>query len=218
MREIVKICPVCGLSIDEGDITKVCPSCGVTHHITCWDRNNGCSTFACPEGPKPLVARPGFVLCPSCGTECVAGKKFCSKCGGRLEIPAPTPAPDLAAAFGVGVATQPIFDPNICSNCGTPGVAGKKFCPRCGNKLSVPQPIEQMGQTVAATVNANVCKTCGAPLKEGNKFCTKCGTFVDVPPAVEQVAQTIDPNVCKTCGAPLIEGNNFCIKCGTPRS
>lgn len=207
MMKKVEICPVCGLSIEESDITKVCPSCGVTHHITCWDRNKGCSTFACPDGPKPLVARTGYVLCKACGTECIVGKKFCSKCGSKLEIPAPTINTNTAAG------AQAAFDPNICGNCGATGVGGKNFCPRCGNKLGIPGSIGEM----AKTIEPNVCKTCGAPLKDGNKFCTKCGTLVDVPQAVEQVAQTIDPNVCKNCGAPLIEGNRFCIKCGAPR-
>ncbi len=209
----VEICPVCGLSIEKSDITKVCPSCEITHHITCWDRNIGCSTFACPEGPKPLVARPGYVLCKACGEECIAGKKFCSKCGSKLEIPAPN-----VNANVFGIDEQNIFDPNICGKCGATDVGGKNFCPRCGNKLGVPQSVEQMGQTIGAAVSANICKTCGAPLKEGNMFCTKCGTLVDASHTVERVAHTIDPNVCKNCGTPLIEGNNFCIKCGTPRS
>jgi class 3 adenylate cyclase/tetratricopeptide (TPR) repeat protein len=48
----------------------------------------------------------------------------------------------------------------ICSNCGTEGRAGQKFCLNCGSQLATP------------------CASCGTPLEAGARFCGECGTPV----------------------------------------
>ncbi len=59
---------------------------------------------------------------------------FCSECG--LRIAAPSSAPPAAAASGViPPAAQ------LCPDCGTPRVAGARFCEVCRHDFSAAQPI-----------------------------------------------------------------------------
>jgi uncharacterized OB-fold protein len=50
------------------------------------------------------------MLCPSCGTENPAGKKFCGNCGTALAM--------------------------ACESCGSPNPPGNRFCGECGASLS----------------------------------------------------------------------------------
>src|SRR2546423_1274416 len=50
------------------------------------------------------------MLCPSCGTDCAAGARFCSDCGTRL--------------------------PAACPSCGTPVAPSARFCSECGASLA----------------------------------------------------------------------------------
>ncbi|GHU60377.1 hypothetical protein AGMMS49975_29350 [Clostridia bacterium] len=46
MNEYIgKTCPYCKTEITSNDDFKVCPSCNMPHHQSCWDENNGCTTF-----------------------------------------------------------------------------------------------------------------------------------------------------------------------------
>jgi class 3 adenylate cyclase/tetratricopeptide (TPR) repeat protein len=54
------------------------------------------------------------VTCPSCGTENVAGAKFCVECGAALA--------------------------RACPSCGTPAPEGAKFCLECGTALTAQAP------------------------------------------------------------------------------
>ena len=150
MKEIKILCPICGLSVEENEELTACPSCGAVYHADCWEKNGGCVTFACPDQPYIPTARSGYVLCPQCGEEWPEGKKFCAKCGAKLETKVPEVPP-------VGYV--------LCPHCGTACPEGKKFCAKCGTKLDVQIPQD----------DPNVCRHCGAPLKPGKKFCTKCG-------------------------------------------
>src|SRR3954452_24184901 len=56
------------------------------------------------------------MLCPSCGTDNAAGKRFCGDCGTELAMP--------------------------CGLCGSPNPSGNRFCGDCGASLSTgPEPI-----------------------------------------------------------------------------
>jgi class 3 adenylate cyclase/tetratricopeptide (TPR) repeat protein len=55
------------------------------------------------------------VKCNTCGTENVAGKKFCVQCGASLAL--------------------------VCANCGSPLAAGELFCGECGTPVSGDQPV-----------------------------------------------------------------------------
>ena len=80
--------------------------------------------------------------CPKCGNEVQEGKKFCGKCGSKME-PA---APAVSAAFEKGI---------VCPSCGAEVTPGKKFCGKCGAKLEVPDPaLAKTAETAEIAVSA----------------------------------------------------------------
>jgi hypothetical protein len=44
-----QICGICHSAIVAGETTTVCPSCALTFHAECWQENQGCSGFGCPQ-------------------------------------------------------------------------------------------------------------------------------------------------------------------------
>lgn len=58
------------------------------------------------------------MICPKCGNEVQDGKKFCGKCGNKMEVV------EVKAADAV------------CSKCGAPITPGKKFCGQCGTPVA----------------------------------------------------------------------------------
>ena len=94
-------------------------------------------------GPQPSTsgssagASSATVPCPSCGKPNAAGVKFCSDCGGKMEI-AKVPCVKCGAELREGAkfcsecgATQ---EKAKCSNCQFELAPGAKFCPECGTK------------------------------------------------------------------------------------
>lgn len=57
------------------------------------------------------------ISCPSCGSQNIAGQRFCGACGSAL--------------VSSEVQTQTIN----CSSCGSENAAGQQFCGACGSKL-----------------------------------------------------------------------------------
>lgn len=49
-----------------------------------------------------------------------------------------------------------------CANCNTEVAEGTKFCPECGNRIELPQPLK--------------CPQCDTVVAEGVKFCPECGS------------------------------------------
>ena len=77
------------------------------------------------------------VPCPSCGKANAAGVKFCSDCGGNMEV-AKVPCVKCGAELREGAkfcsecgSTQ---EKAKCGNCQFELAAGAKFCPECGTK------------------------------------------------------------------------------------
>lgn len=88
------------------------------------------------SAPKQQEAR---IICPSCGQETDAGRKFCSACG------------------------KPVSGETVkCVKCGADMQKGKKFCPDCG---AAQQPEIKCGNC-GAIVNEGVkfCPDCGKQL------------------------------------------------------
>lgn len=88
------------------------------------------------SAPKQQEAR---IICPSCGQETDAGRKFCSACG------------------------KPVSGETVkCVKCGADMQKGKKFCPDCG---AAQQPDISCGNC-GAIVNEGVkfCPDCGKQL------------------------------------------------------
>lgn len=71
------------------------------------------------------------MTCPKCGNEVPEGKKFCGKCGTKLEF-APV----------VNNAT------NICAKCGAELTPGKKFCGKCGTPVAAAPSAEKEAEMV----------------------------------------------------------------------
>jgi membrane protease subunit (stomatin/prohibitin family) len=77
------------------------------------------------------------VACPTCGKGNVVGTKFCSDCGGKMEI-AKVPCVKCGAELREGAkfcsdcgSSQ---EKAKCANCQAELNAGAKFCPECGTK------------------------------------------------------------------------------------
>lgn len=90
-----------------------------------------------PQAGTPGGASSATVACPTCGKPNNAGVKFCSDCGGKMEI-AKVPCVKCSAELREGAkfcsecgATQ---EKAKCANCQFELAAGAKFCPECGTK------------------------------------------------------------------------------------
>jgi membrane protease subunit (stomatin/prohibitin family) len=77
------------------------------------------------------------VACPSCGKQNAAGVKFCSDCGGKMEV-AKVPCVKCGAELREGAkfcsecgSSQ---EKAKCANCQHELAPGAKFCPECGTK------------------------------------------------------------------------------------
>lgn len=74
------------------------------------------------------------VACKNCQTLNPKGTKFCTNCGTKLTMQ--------------------------CPSCGAELQGNAKFCPECGNPVTV----------------EHKCPNCGTDYQEGQKFCLECGT------------------------------------------
>ena len=90
-----------------------------------------------PQGGSPVTPVAASVPCPGCGKANGAGVKFCSDCGGKMEI-AQIPCVKCGANLREGAkfcsecgSTQ---EKVKCSGCQFELAAGPKFCPECGTK------------------------------------------------------------------------------------
>ncbi len=89
-----------------------------------------------PGGPSS-GGQAATVACPTCGKQNAAGVKFCSDCGGKMEV-AKVPCVKCGAELREGAkfcsecgATQ---EKAKCANCQHDLNPGAKFCPECGTK------------------------------------------------------------------------------------
>ncbi|MEQ1604354.1 MAG: SPFH domain-containing protein [Pyrinomonadaceae bacterium] len=88
-------------------------------------------------GGGSVQAPTATTPCPSCGKANAAGVKFCSDCGGKMEV-AQVPCVKCGANLREGAkfcsecgSTQ---EKAKCGNCQFELAAGAKFCPECGTK------------------------------------------------------------------------------------
>lgn len=54
-----KKCPFCKTLFKEDDVIVVCSTCEMPHHLSCWQENNGCTTFGCTGNIKETVGNVG---------------------------------------------------------------------------------------------------------------------------------------------------------------
>lgn len=88
-------------------------------------------------GGQQQSAPAATVACPSCNKQNTAGTKFCSDCGGKMEI-AKVPCVKCGAELREGAkfcsdcgSSQ---EKAKCANCQHELAPGAKFCPECGTK------------------------------------------------------------------------------------
>jgi predicted amidophosphoribosyltransferase len=148
--------------------------------------------------PTPEPA-PSATHCPDCHTPITPGKKFCTKCGHRLnpvgEPATPTPA------------TPPMVTPAVAIQTPDP--------------LPFVSPVP-MTPPLSTTGSYNTCVTCGTELMPNAAFCTNCGQPIGPggqqpvysPPPIQATAY---PPVSYSQGAPSVSAGpitKFCQNCG----
>ena len=93
-------------------------------------------TLGANPAPKQQEAR---VICPSCGQETDAGRKFCSACGKPLSgemVKCVKCGADIQKGKKFCPDCGAEQEPEIkCSNCGAAVNKGVKFCPDCGKQI-----------------------------------------------------------------------------------
>lgn len=52
---IGKTCPYCKTPLTEKDAVVVCNVCDMPHHLSCWQDNQGCTTFGCTGSIKEII-------------------------------------------------------------------------------------------------------------------------------------------------------------------
>lgn len=138
-----QICPVCNTELSDNSEIVVCTECKIAHHKECWQRNNGCSTFACLMNSSSrnmgaaasadntkygnitqnVSSAAGSQACTVCGTYFKGDQMFCTKCGTkRVQVSAAPQQPQ---------APRMAF----CVKCGNKLEPDQMFCTGCGNKV-----------------------------------------------------------------------------------
>ena len=88
-----------------------------------------------PKTSAALNVSPDAIICPACGTPNEKGEKFCSECGGKLQV--------------------------TCPSCGGAVAIGKKFCPECGTQIGGPKKCQKCGAEIPS--GKKFCGECGTP-------------------------------------------------------
>lgn len=87
MSDVIgKNCPYCKTTIQIGEPVTVCAACGMPHHESCWDENQGCTTFGCAKQHN-LVQGLVSKHCSKCNAELQDSHAFCPQCGQKIELP-----------------------------------------------------------------------------------------------------------------------------------
>ena len=97
---IGKVCPYCKTPLVEGDAVVFCSVCDMPHHLSCWQDNQGCTTFGCTGSIQEIINADAAAVA----------------------APAPTYAPPAnpAPAYGAPGFTPPA-NPNPAPAYGAPG-------------------------------------------------------------------------------------------------
>lgn len=97
-----------------------------------------------------------FITCTNCNAKVQTGKKFCTKCGDRIEEK---------------VVNNDLKELNLikCLSCNTEIYPGKKFCTKCGKSLEVNSNNSNNLKTNSPQLDATLdtLKTSGKGLMKG---------------------------------------------------
>jgi len=108
---------------------------------------------------KKIMELKNIRLCPNCGSEIDEDNLYCSKCGARIEPPAPAEPVE---------EKKPDF--KVCPTCGSKLTLEAAFCPSCGTRQDI---IEEDKKEIPQ--DSKKCPQCGAEIEEGSSFCVNCG-------------------------------------------
>lgn len=67
-----KACPFCKTTFKEDDVIVVCSVCDMPHHLSCWQENNGCTTFGCTGTIKETVGKVTANNVPTTASQVIA--------------------------------------------------------------------------------------------------------------------------------------------------
>ena len=138
-------------------------------------------------------------ICPKCGEKVMKGKKFCAKCGEKMpeneESSSGFKLPGLGAK-GNKMMTVDEYIKGLksvnCDKCNEPVPNGTKFCPNCGEKVTI-------------KIIMDKCVACDGDILKDKKFCPDCGNKIE---AIELKAN------CAKCNGQLLYGKKYCVECG----
>ena len=55
LREAGAVCPHCQAELQSGDDAIACAECGEWHHWDCWEAKEGCGSYECSHGRRPVT-------------------------------------------------------------------------------------------------------------------------------------------------------------------
>ncbi len=59
LREAGALCPHCQTELLSGDDAVACSECGEWHHWNCWEASDGCGSYECSHGVRPIASSGG---------------------------------------------------------------------------------------------------------------------------------------------------------------
>lgn len=171
--------------------------------------------------------------CPQCGNNISFGKKFCTKCGYKLEVASSTPQANTNVPAN-SIESNNVANPTTASVSESTSSSGSgigdKFSQlknAASNKIPTPKMrpaatysgvacekcfcVSDISKKYCPDCGTQLhpirkCASCGHELLEGKTFCAECGTSTDYK------------KLCKECGTEIIPGKAFCTECGSPVS
>lgn len=99
-KYIGKTCPYCKTPLVKGDTVVFCSVCDMPHHLSCWQDNQGCTTFGCTGTMKEIIGGDSKVEeAPAAPQPMPAAEPK----------PAPAPAPAEQAVETLWEAKETVF-------------------------------------------------------------------------------------------------------------
>lgn len=92
-------CAICQSALEPGQPTIACPDCHTPFHQECWQYNEGCAVYGCPQVPRTeglsSLEIPASYwgkeekACPKCGQMILAAAVRCRHCGAMFSSATP---------------------------------------------------------------------------------------------------------------------------------
>lgn len=93
------LCAICQSPLASGEATVNCPDCSAQYHHDCWEYNQGCAVYGCPQTPETESLSTLEVpashwgkedkRCPRCGSTILAAAVRCRHCGATFASATP---------------------------------------------------------------------------------------------------------------------------------